>query len=151
MASPASPCRLTVILKSDFATLAACKCVSPRILYYRQRRAVARVFPSGEVVYRTGPEWYTPLPKARRLVDWQEEPRNGKATSANIEHKSQKEELSELRLGDVVYLDGTIYTAREGVYKRALEDKANLPVDLPHRSANFHCSPAATMQLSWQF
>ena len=53
----------------------------------------------------------------------------------------KKEELTELRLGDVVYLDGTIYTAREGVYKRALEEKANLPVDLPHQSAaNFHCS-----------
>ncbi len=26
--------------------------------------------------------------------------------------------LAELRLGDVVYLDGTIYTAREGVYAR---------------------------------
>ena len=50
-----------------------------------------------------------------------------------------KDALAELRLGDVVYLDGTIYTAREGVYKRALEDKANLPVDLPQRSAaNFH-------------
>ena len=45
-----------------------------------------------------------------------------------------RDALAELRLGDVVYLDGTIYTAREGVYKRALEDKANLPVDLPqHR------------------
>ena len=31
------------------------------------------------------------------------------------------EALSELRLGDVVYLDGIIYTAREGVYMRALE------------------------------
>ena len=38
------------------------------------------------------------------------------------------EALSELRLGDVVYLDGTIYTAREGVYMRALEEKANIPI-----------------------
>ena len=64
----------------------------------------------------------------------------------------KKEELTELRLGDVVYLDGTIYTAREGVYKRALEEKANLPVDLPHRSAaNFHCSPAASMNSDGSF
>ena len=63
-----------------------------------------------------------------------------------------KEELTELRLGDVVYLDGTIYTAREGVYKRALEEKANLPIDLPHRSAaNFHCSPAASMNSDGSF
>ena len=29
------------------------------------------------------------------------------------------EALSELRLGDIVYLDGLLYTAREGVYMRA--------------------------------
>ena len=56
------------------------------------------------------------------------------------------EALSELRLGDVVYLDGTIYTAREGVYMRALEEKANIPMELPAKSAaNFHCSPAASI------
>lgn len=55
-----------------------------------------------------------------------------------------KEALAELRLGDVVYLDGLIYTAREGVYMRALEKKANIPMELPAESAaNFHCSPAA--------
>lgn len=54
------------------------------------------------------------------------------------------EALAELRLGDVVYLDGLMYTAREGVYKRALEDKVNIPMELPSQSAtNFHCSPAA--------
>lgn len=54
------------------------------------------------------------------------------------------EALAALRLGDVVYLDGLIYTAREGVYMRALEDKANIPMELPSESAaNFHCSPAA--------
>lgn len=54
--------------------------------------------------------------------------------------------IADLRLGDVVYLNGLIYTAREGVYKRALEDRANLPIDLPRESAaNFHCSPAATI------
>lgn len=54
------------------------------------------------------------------------------------------EALAELRLGDVVYLDGLIYTAREGVYMRALEMQANIPMELPTESAaNFHCSPAA--------
>ncbi|MEL6205343.1 MAG: fumarate hydratase C-terminal domain-containing protein [Pseudomonadota bacterium] len=54
--------------------------------------------------------------------------------------------IADLQLGDVVYLDGLIYTAREGVYKRALEDRANLPIELPKASAaNFHCSPAATI------
>ena len=56
------------------------------------------------------------------------------------------EALAELRLGDIVYLDGLMYTAREGVYMRALEQRANIPMELPARSAaNFHCSPAATI------
>ncbi|OED38533.1 fumarate hydratase [Chromatiales bacterium (ex Bugula neritina AB1)] len=54
------------------------------------------------------------------------------------------EAITALRLGDVVYLDGLMYTAREGVYMRALEAQANIPMDLPTESAaNFHCSPAA--------
>jgi len=57
------------------------------------------------------------------------------------------EALAELRLGDVVYLDGLLYTAREGVYKRALEEQANIPMELPAESAaNFHCSPAAAIR-----
>ena len=62
------------------------------------------------------------------------------------------EAVADLRLGDVVYLDGLMYTAREGVYKRALEDKANLPMDLPTDSAaNFHCSPAARINEDGSF
>ena len=54
------------------------------------------------------------------------------------------EEISALRLGTVVYLDGVVYTAREGVYKRVLEEGASLPLDLASTSkVNFHCSPAA--------
>ena len=56
------------------------------------------------------------------------------------------EALAALKLGDIVYLDGLMYTAREGVYMRALEEKANIPMELPRESAaNFHCSPAATI------
>ena len=55
--------------------------------------------------------------------------------------------LAQLQLGDIVYLNGLLYTAREGVYTRALEKQANLPMDLPSESAaNFHCSPAATIR-----
>ena len=55
------------------------------------------------------------------------------------------EALAELSIGDIVYLDGTVYTAREGIYKRVLEDGIAMPLDLPVKSAaNFHCSPAAT-------
>lgn len=57
------------------------------------------------------------------------------------------EDLRALELGDIVYLDGTVYTGREGVYKKVLDDKAELPVPLPELSgANFHCSPAAVQE-----
>ncbi|MCB8836260.1 fumarate hydratase C-terminal domain-containing protein [Aurantimonas sp. VKM B-3413] len=57
------------------------------------------------------------------------------------------EDLARLKLGDIVYLDGLIYTGREGVYMRVLEEGADLPLDLPRESAaNFHCSPAATVR-----
>lgn len=62
------------------------------------------------------------------------------------------EALATLRLGDVVYLDGLIYTAREGVYTRVLEEKAVIPMDLPGESAaNFHCSPAAAIRPDGSF
>ncbi len=60
--------------------------------------------------------------------------------------------LDELQLGDIVFLDGLLYTAREGVYKRALEDKDDIPMDLPLQSAtNFHCSPAARINPDGSF
>ena len=62
------------------------------------------------------------------------------------------EDLAALRLGDIVYLDGLMYTAREGVYMRALEQQANIPMELPSESAaNFHCSPAATIRADGSF
>lgn len=54
------------------------------------------------------------------------------------------EDIAKLELGAAVYLTGVIYTAREGVYKRVLEDGVMPPVDIKSiTNANFHCSPAA--------
>ena len=62
------------------------------------------------------------------------------------------EAIADLRLGDIVYLTGLMYTAREGVYMRALEDQANIPMELPGQSAaNFHCSPAARINPDGSF
>ena len=62
------------------------------------------------------------------------------------------EEIAQLRLGDIVYLDGLIYTAREGVYMHVLEGNAEIPLELPSESAaNFHCSPAATIHEDGSF
>jgi L(+)-tartrate dehydratase beta subunit len=56
------------------------------------------------------------------------------------------QDLAALQLGSVVYLTGRVYTAREGVYKRAVEDGAGLPAPPEELGfVNFHCSPAATL------
>lgn len=53
-------------------------------------------------------------------------------------------DIAKLDLGAVVYLDGVVYTAREGVYKKVLDEGVALPLDLAALSnVNFHCSPAA--------
>jgi L(+)-tartrate dehydratase beta subunit len=56
------------------------------------------------------------------------------------------EEIAALAPGDIAFLSGTIYTAREGVYKRVLEEHAGLPVERELLNTNFHCSPAAALQ-----
>ena len=62
------------------------------------------------------------------------------------------EAVAALQIGDIVYLDGTLYTAREGVYMRVIDDGIDLPLDLPAVSAaNFHCSPAATQHEDGSF
>ncbi|MFQ5774601.1 MAG: fumarate hydratase C-terminal domain-containing protein [Kiloniellaceae bacterium] len=57
------------------------------------------------------------------------------------------ETIAGLKLGTVVYLDGLVYTGREGVYKRLIEDGAAPPTDLAAiGNVNFHCSPAAAVE-----
>ena len=57
------------------------------------------------------------------------------------------EDLERLNIGDVVYLNGLLYTGREGLYRRVLGDGITPPVDLHTISnVNFHCSPAAAVR-----
>jgi L(+)-tartrate dehydratase beta subunit len=58
---------------------------------------------------------------------------------------AQADAIAQLAPGDVAFLDGVVYTAREGVYQRVLGDGQPLPVDnlAALTNANFHCSPAA--------
>lgn len=51
------------------------------------------------------------------------------------------EDLSELKAGDVVYLTGSIYTARDQAHKRILEEGA--PVDI-EGAVLFHAGPIVT-------
>ena len=56
-------------------------------------------------------------------------------------------DLARLKLGDVVYLDGFVYTAREGVYRKVVEQGQGLPARVTRlTNVNFHCSPAATVR-----
>ena len=62
----------------------------------------------------------------------------------HLQLPAQREDIAKLELGAAVYLTGVVYTAREGVYKKVLDDGLPLPLDLAALSnVNFHCSPAA--------
>ena len=55
------------------------------------------------------------------------------------------DDLIQLQLGDLVYLSGIIFTGREGMYKRLIDQGLELPVPISKISnVNFHCSPAAS-------
>ena len=66
-------------------------------------------------------------------------------TTHQIDLPASAEAIASLKPGDVVYLNGVVYTAREGVYERVLGQGWTLPVDdlAMISNANFHCSPAA--------
>ncbi|MDP7242558.1 MAG: fumarate hydratase C-terminal domain-containing protein [Rhodospirillales bacterium] len=71
---------------------------------------------------------------------------SGKLKEVRLRAPVDPAALGELRIGEVVYLDGVVYTAREGVYKKVVEEGCDLPLDLAALSnVNFHCSPAATV------
>ena len=56
-------------------------------------------------------------------------------------------DIAPLKLGDVVYLDGILYTAREGVYRKVVDEGWGLPESVRAlTNVNFHCSPAASVR-----
>lgn len=55
--------------------------------------------------------------------------------------------IARLELGDVVYVDGVVYTAREGVYRKVVDEDRGLPPSVTRlTNVNFHCSPAAAVR-----
>lgn len=55
--------------------------------------------------------------------------------------------IAALELGDVVYLSGVLYTAREGVYRKVVDQGVPLPASVTAATnVNFHCSPAAAVR-----
>lgn len=69
--------------------------------------------------------------------------------TVTLDLPASTEDLGKLEIGTVVYLNGRVFTAREGVYKAAVDDGRALPDDLG--SANFHCSPAASIESDGSF
>ena len=68
----------------------------------------------------------------------------GKLRKVSLNLPASPEDIAALRPGDVAFLNGVVYTAREGVYERVLVKGEKLPEGLVGASnANFHCSPAA--------
>lgn len=70
----------------------------------------------------------------------------GQLRTVHLRLPAATADLRVLAIGDVVYLTGRVFTAREGVYKRAVEEGHGLPAPPAELgTANFHCSPAATV------
>jgi len=76
----------------------------------------------------------------------------GKLRKVSLNLPVTVEDLKQIEIGDIVYLNGVVYTAREGVYKKVIEDGEQLPAHLDEISnANFHCSPAAAQDPDGSF
>lgn len=59
---------------------------------------------------------------------------------------ARTDDLRKLEIGSVAYLTGRLFTGREGVYKRAVEDGLGMPAGVDALgTASFHCSPAASI------
>jgi L(+)-tartrate dehydratase beta subunit len=77
---------------------------------------------------------------------------DGKLKTVRLRTPVTPEAIAGLEIGNVVYLDGVVYTGREGVYKHVLEQGAALPEGLASTSnVNFHCSPAASVKPDGSF
>ncbi len=65
----------------------------------------------------------------------------------SIDLPATPEAIASLQLGDVAFLNGVVYTARERVYEKVLSEGAALPEGITEISnVNFHCSPAAARE-----
>jgi L(+)-tartrate dehydratase beta subunit len=68
----------------------------------------------------------------------------GELKSVHLKLPASTDDLRKLEIGSVAYLTGRVFTAREGVYKHAIEDGAGMPASKEALGrVNFHCSPAA--------
>ena len=70
-----------------------------------------------------------------------------KMTEVHLTTPVSDADIARLELGDVVYLTGVLYTAREGVYRKVVDQGVPLPSSVTAATnVNFHCSPAAAVR-----
>src|ERR1700731_722049 len=66
--------------------------------------------------------------------------------NVHINLPARTEDLRALEIGSVAYLTGRVFTARAGVYKRAIPAGIGMPASKDALGIpNFHCSPAASV------
>jgi len=73
--------------------------------------------------------------------------------SYNLTTPISEETIRKLRVNDIIYITGTVFTARDEAHERALEwfhDKKELPID-PTGLCVFHCGPIVRkMDFGWE-
>ncbi len=69
----------------------------------------------------------------------------GALNESHINLPATAKDIATLEIGTIVYLTGVVYTAREGVYDKVMQQGEPLSENLSAISnVNFHCSPAAS-------
>ena len=72
---------------------------------------------------------------------------NVRMTEVTLTTPVGEQDIARLELGDVVYLNGFLYTAREGVYRKVVDEGRGVPDSVRAlTNVNFHCSPAASIR-----
>ena len=70
---------------------------------------------------------------------------NQELREVSLQLPATDDAIAQLKPGNIVFLTGIVYTAREGVYDRILKNGGELPAGLCQQTnVNFHCSPAAS-------
>lgn len=68
---------------------------------------------------------------------------NSPIREVNITLPASPDDIDSLELGDAVFLNGLVFTGREGLYHMIFEKNVEPPIDIRTLGgATFHCSPA---------
>ena len=75
-----------------------------------------------------------------------------KLKTVRLQTPVSDDDLAKLEIGSVVFLDGLIYTGRERVYEKILNQGETPQVDFTKlTNVNFHCAPAAAQNEDGSF